>query len=153
MAAHSVDWWITTEDLPRPENRVQVTAEGAIQLSYRPTNVEPHKRLLAKLHAAMEHIEGEAIHLIPHELYLAQTMGIRAVAHQSGTCRFGSDPRTSVLDVNCKAHDLDNLYVVDASFFPSSSACNPSLTIIANALRVGDHLLERLGAGTSEATC
>ena len=61
-----------------------------------------------------------------------------------GTCRFGTDPTTSVLDLHCKAHDLDNLYVVDGSFFPSSAAVNPSLTIMANAMRVGDHLIERL---------
>ncbi len=73
------------------------------------------------------------------------------VAHQNGTLRFGHDPRTSVLDVNCKAHDLDNLYVVDGSFFPSSSAVNPALTIMANALRVADHLADRLGARRAEA--
>jgi choline dehydrogenase-like flavoprotein len=151
MATHAVDWWITTEDLPLPENRVQLTAAGEIRLSYVPSNAEPHKRLRAKLHAALERIEGESVHLIPHGLYLSQQMGLRAVAHQSGTCRFGVDPRTSVLDVYCKAHDLDNLYLVDSSFFPSSSSCNPSLTIIANALRVGDHLLERLGVGTATA--
>lgn len=77
-------------------------------------------------------------------LYLGQRIPLAGVAHQNGTLRFGDDPQTSVLDVNCKAHDLDNLYVVDASFFPSSAAVNPALTVMANALRVGDHLLERL---------
>jgi choline dehydrogenase-like flavoprotein len=72
-------------------------------------------------------------------------MDIAAVGHQSGTCRFGEDPATSVLDTNCRTHDVDNLYVVDTSFFPSSSAVNPSLTAIANAIRVADHLKERLG--------
>jgi choline dehydrogenase-like flavoprotein len=71
-------------------------------------------------------------------------IGVAGVAHQSGTCRFGGDPKTSVLDVNCKAHELDNLYVVDTSFFPSIGAVNPALTVMANALRVGDHLLQRL---------
>jgi choline dehydrogenase-like flavoprotein len=71
---------------------------------------------------------------------------IAGVAHQCGTVRFGTDPASSALDVNCKAHDVDNLYVVDTSFFPSSSAVNPALTAMANALRVGDHLLQRLGA-------
>jgi len=66
------------------------------------------------------------------------------VAHQNGTIRFGKDPQTSALDVHCKAHDVDNLYVVDGSFFPSSAAVNPALTIMANALRVGDHLVERM---------
>jgi choline dehydrogenase-like flavoprotein len=76
---------------------------------------------------------------------------LAGVAHQCGTARFGTDPADSVLDVNCRAHELDNLYVVDTSFFPSSSAVNPALTAMANALRVGDHLLERLGASAREA--
>ncbi len=71
-------------------------------------------------------------------------MGLREVTHQCGTCRFGEDANTSVLDINCRTHDVDNLYVVDGSFFPSSAAVNPSLTIIANALRVGEHLLTRI---------
>jgi choline dehydrogenase-like flavoprotein len=75
---------------------------------------------------------------------VGQRLPLAAVAHQNGTLRFGRDPKTSVLDVNCRAHELDNLYVVDASFFPSSGAVNPALTIMANALRVGDHILERL---------
>jgi choline dehydrogenase-like flavoprotein len=72
-------------------------------------------------------------------------MPIGATAHQAGTIRFGTDPRNSALDENCRAHDVDNLYVVDTSFFPSIGAVNPSLTAIANALRVGDHLASRLG--------
>jgi choline dehydrogenase-like flavoprotein len=83
--------------------------------------------------------------LLHRELYLSKAMDIAATAHQAGTARFGSDPKTSVLDTNCKAHDLDNLYVVDSAFMPSIGAVNPALTIIANALRVGDHLLDRLG--------
>ena len=83
-------------------------------------------------------------HLLDHSLYLHKSMPIGATAHQAGTVRFGTDPARSALDVNCKAHDLDNLYVVDTSFFPSIGAVNPSLTAIANALRVGDHMLERL---------
>ena len=86
------------------------------------------------------------VHLIPNNLYLTKTIPVAGVGHQAGTCRFGTDPATSVLDLNCKAHELDNLYVVDSSFFPSIAAVNPSLTIMANALRVGDHLVERMGA-------
>ncbi len=82
-------------------------------------------------------------HLVERQFYIKSTMGIAAVGHQAGTCRFGSDPATSVLDLNCKAHDLDNLYVVDTSFMPTIGAVNPSLTAIANALRVGDNLRER----------
>ena len=84
-------------------------------------------------------------HLLRHA-YLQNPIPVAGVAHQAGTCRFGSDPASSVLDVDCKAHELDNLYVVDTSFFPSIGAVNPALTAMANALRVGDHLLERLGA-------
>jgi choline dehydrogenase-like flavoprotein len=91
-------------------------------------------------------------HFIPHDVYLAQRIPLAGVAHQGGTCRFGDDPTSSVLDVNCKAHDVDNLYVVDASFFPSSSSVNPALTIMANALRVGDHLKQRLAASKPSMT-
>jgi choline dehydrogenase-like flavoprotein len=83
-------------------------------------------------------------HFIPNSIYLKKNIPLEGLAHQCGTCRFGNDPTTSVLDMNCKTHDTDNLYVVDGSFFPSSGAVNPSLTIIANALRVGEHLLGRL---------
>lgn len=151
MAKHSLDFWLTTEDLPRPENRVTLDKNGSIVLSYTPNNVEPHKRLQSKLKELMNNqrkcdIHGGECHqgLFSRNLYLGQQIPLAGVAHQNGTIRFGSDPNTSVLDVNCKAHDLDNLYVVDGSFFPSSSAVNPALTIMANALRVGRHLLERL---------
>ena len=83
-------------------------------------------------------------HLIPRNLYMKNEIDIGGVAHQAGTCRFGSDPRSSVLDRNCKAHEFDNLYVVDTSFYPSIGAVNPALTAMANALRVGDHLLQRM---------
>ena len=79
------------------------------------------------------------------DAYLKNEIPVAGCAHQAGTCRFGTDPSTSVLNADCKAHELDNLYVVDTSFFPSISAVNPALTAMANALRVGDHLLERLG--------
>jgi choline dehydrogenase-like flavoprotein len=121
-------------------------------LSYTPNNQEAHKRLLAKLKQLAERLDDGMLHFIPHDVYLAQRIPLAGVAHQGGTCRFGTDPATSVLDVNCKAHDLDNLYVVDASFFPSSSSVNPALTIMANALRVGDHLKQRLGSTTQVGT-
>src|SRR5439155_1749392 len=84
--------------------------------------------------------------------YFTTKMPMHSLGHQVGTCKFGEDPQTSVLDLNCRAHDVDNLYVVDASFFVSSGAVNPTLTIVANALRVGDHLLERLGARNSRSS-
>jgi choline dehydrogenase-like flavoprotein len=144
MAHHSTDWFLTTEDLPLPENRVTVTAADEIQLSYTQTNLASHRELTRRFEAALSAVT-HLDHFLPSEVYLAKKLPIGGVAHQCGTVRFGDDPRTSVLDRDCKAHDLDNLYVVDASFFPSSSSVNPSLTIIANALRVGDRLLERLG--------
>jgi choline dehydrogenase-like flavoprotein len=144
MAKHAVDFWLTTEDLPDPNNRITVNALGQIQLHYTFNNQEPTRRLEAKLHAMLEHL-GCHKHLIPNNLYLGKHIPIAGVGHQAGTCRFGTDAATSVLDVNCKAHELDNLYVVDTSFFPSIGAVNPSLTAMANALRVGDHIRERLG--------
>jgi choline dehydrogenase-like flavoprotein len=143
MARHAVDFWLTSEDLPLRENRVTVNSQGGIQLRYEFTNVEPVNRLRRQLQAMLEHMDMHP-HLIPNNLYLGKHIPIAGVGHQAGTCRFGADPKISVLDVNCKAHDLDNLYVVDTSFFPSIGAVNPSLTAIANALRVGDHLLQRL---------
>jgi choline dehydrogenase-like flavoprotein len=88
--------------------------------------------------------------LIPNQLIRDGRIPLAGVAHQCGTVRFGTHPENSALDLNCKAHELDNLYVVDTSFFPSSSAVNPALTAMANALRVGDHLSDRLGARTPE---
>jgi choline dehydrogenase-like flavoprotein len=144
MAEHTLSFWLTSEDLPDPNNRVTVERDGGIRLSYRPNNEEGHKRLIAKLKGMLRAIRCHD-HLVPLNAYIPARIPLAGVAHQNGTVRFGNDATTSALDVHCKAHDLDNLYVVDASFFPSSNAVNPALTIAANALRVGDHLLERLG--------
>ncbi len=152
MARHSLDFWLTSEDLPDPSNRVTVNKDGEIVLSYSPNNEEGHKRLIAKLKTLMQTqskcgVHGHDCHqgLFSRNLFLGQRIPLAGVAHQNGTIRFGKDPKTSALDSNCKAHDLDNLYVVDGSFFPSSAAVNPALTIMANALRVGAHLAQRLG--------
>ncbi len=143
MAKHSLDFWLTTEDLPDPNNRVTLNSKGEIVLSYTPNNGEAHERLKARL---KQHLGDDSHHgFLDRNLYIGQRIPLAGVAHQNGTVRFGRDPGASALDENCKAHELDNLYVVDGSFFPSSSAVNPALTIIANALRVGDHLLDRLG--------
>ena len=153
MARHSLDFWLTSEDLPDPDNRVTLDREGNIVLAYRPNNEEGHRRLVAKLKPLMKQqtqcgVHGHECHegLFARNLFLGQRIPLAGVAHQNGTVRFGTDPTTSVLDVNCKAHEVDNLYVVDGSFFPSSAAVNPALTIAANALRVGDHLKARLAA-------
>jgi choline dehydrogenase-like flavoprotein len=143
VARHAVDFWLSTEDLPSPDNRVMINRDGQITLSYTPNNQVAKERLYSKLKSMLNHL-GMHEHLIPRNLYMKNEIDIGGVAHQSGTCRFGTDPATSVLDTNCKAHELDNLYVVDTSFFPSIGAVNPALTAMANALRVGDHLLERL---------
>jgi choline dehydrogenase-like flavoprotein len=151
MGKHSIDFWLTSEDLPDPNNRVTLDSNGNIVLAYKPNNEEGHKRLINKLESLMQQqrkcsVHGHECHqgLFSRNLFVGQRIPLAGVAHQNGTIRFGNDPKTSALDRNCKAHDLENLYVVDASFFPSSGAVNPALTIMANALRVGDRLLERL---------
>jgi len=144
LARHTVDFWLTTEDLPDPENRVTVDKSGNVTLSYTPNNQVPRQRLYDKLKSMLSHLGMHPDRLIPRDIYMKIDIPIAGCAHQAGTCRFGRDPKTSVLDVNCKAHELDNLYVVDTSFFVSIGAINPSLTAIANAIRVGDHLLQRL---------
>ena len=152
MAAHSLDFWLTSEDLPDPNNRVTLDRDGNIVLTYQPNNEEGHRRLIETLKGLMKQqtqcgIHGHECHegLFARSLYVGQRIPLAGVAHQNGTIRLGRDQKTSALDVNCRAHEVDNLYVVDASFFPSSGAVNPALTIVANALRVGDHLRERLG--------
>lgn len=151
MARHSLDFWLTSEDLPDPDNRVTLDRDGNIVLRYRPNNEEGHRRLTERLKDLMRRQSRCAEHghechqgVFARSLYVGQRIPLAGVAHQNGTVRFGHDPATSALDPDCKAHDLDNLYVVDGSFFPSSAAVNPALTIMANALRVGDHLRERL---------
>jgi choline dehydrogenase-like flavoprotein len=145
MAHHAVDFWLSNEDLPNPENRVSLDPDGTVRLTVaKDNNVEGLRRLRKKLESMLSDL---GLHEGTHHrnVYLYMGMDIAATAHQAGTNRFGTDPATSVLDVDCKAHDLDNLYVVDSSFFVSIGAVNPTLTIIANALRVGDHLMARLG--------
>jgi choline dehydrogenase-like flavoprotein len=179
MKQHAVPWWLTTEDLPDPDNRVTLhnstplsvenrqpgvagphpagdtgrtnesepvtdSAPGRIQLSYTPNNVESFNRLKDRWVDTLKKA-GHATTSVPLHAYFKKRIPLEGVGHQNGTCRMGTDPASSVLDPFCKAHDLDNLYVVDASCFVSASAVNPSLTIIANAIRVADHLLaERL---------
>ncbi len=144
MARHSMDFWLSSEDLPLAENRIRYDG-GKVVLDLTETNKEAHQRLKKKLE---QHLGNAGSHpvLLERSLYLGKGIPISGTAHQAGTCRFGPDPASSVLDLHCKAHELDNLYVTDASFFPSIGAVNPTLTIIANALRVADHLRERLGA-------
>jgi choline dehydrogenase-like flavoprotein len=151
IARHSLDFWLTSEDLPDANNRVTLDRDGNIVLSYTPNNDAGHRRLIRKLEGLLQHLDMHP-HLVPRNLFVGNRIPLAGVAHQNGTIRFGRDPKTSALDANCKAHDLDNLYVVDGSFFPSSGAVNPALTIMANAVRVADHLLERLGARANAST-
>ncbi len=121
--------------------------DGDIHLDYVPNNTEAGDRLVHRWTEVLKSIDRKVIQVMPFSIYPRNQMPVQAVAHQCGTCRFGSDPRMSVLDLDCRTHDVDNLYVVDGSFFPSNSGVNPTLTIMANALRVADRLKERLGTG------
>jgi choline dehydrogenase-like flavoprotein len=143
MAAHSMDFWLQSEDLPRRENRIYYDG-GKVVLDITEGDEQAAKQLRQKLENLLEPI-GARPHLLERSLYLGKNIPINGTAHQAGTCRFGTDPHSSVLNLDCRAHDLDNLYVTDASFFPSIGAVNPTLTIIANALRVADHIRMRLG--------
>lgn len=157
VASHSVDWWLTSEDLPDANNRITHNRDGRIVVDYTENNTAAFERLMTRWTEVLKSI-GCGCHILPNGKYFnagtvttfTTKLGINGLGHQVGTCRFGEDPKSSVLDLNCKAHDLDNLYVVDGSFFVSSAAVNPTITIIANALRVGDHLLERLDVSASE---
>lgn len=143
LAEHSLEFWLTSEDLPDPANRVELDRDGRIVLRYRRNNTRAHERLTRRLAATLAEIEGPGFD--PDRHFRAQGMPVAVCSHQCGTLRMGDDPARSVLDPVGRAHELDNLYVADASGFPASAAVNPTLTIIANALRVADHLRARLG--------
>jgi choline dehydrogenase-like flavoprotein len=144
VAEHAVDFWLSTEDLPDPDNRVTLDKAGNVVLSYTANNREPLDQLYRRVTKRLSHLGMHPHHLVPRDVYMKNDIPVAGCAHQAGTVRFGNDAGTSVLDTDCKAHELDNLYVVDAAFFPSIGAVNPALTVMANALRVGDHLLARL---------
>ncbi len=146
-AKHAIDFWLTTEDLPRPENRVTVDKDGNVHLAYTESNQAEASDLYGEFRKILNHVGLAKHHVLHKNFYMSMNIPIAGVAHQAGTCRFGADPATSVLDVNCKAHEVDNLYVVDTSFFPSIGAVNPALTAIANGIRVGERITDRLGGG------
>jgi choline dehydrogenase-like flavoprotein len=143
-ASHGVDFWLTTEDIPRPQNRVTIDEKRDIHLAYRQSNDHEADGLYQELRKILNHAGLADHHVLDKNFYASMPVPIAGVAHQAGTARFGADPETSVADVTCKAHELDNLYIVDASVLPSIGAVNPALTVMANAIRVGEHLLERL---------
>ena len=132
--SRGVDWLVMSEDLPRPENRVAIDARGQIRLHYQPNNLQAHTQLVKET--------TKILHRLGYWKVMKHSHHSKNTTHQCGTLVFGHDPRTSVLDQWCRTHDVENLFVVDASFFPSSAAVNPGLTIVAQALRVADHILE-----------
>jgi len=131
--ARGVDWLVMSEDLPRPDNRVTVDPDGRIRLTYRPNNERAHAQLVRHWSRLLKEMGFWLVVTHSHKA--------KNTTHQCGTLCFGTDPRASVLDPFCRSHDVENLFVVDASFFPSSAAVNPALTIIAQALRVADHII------------
>ena len=147
VAHHALDFWLSSEDLPDPDNRVTLDRDGKVTLALTPNNSEAHVRLRAALETAMRSTGKPGFS--GRSVFLHKTIPIAGVSHQAGTMRFGTDPRSSVLDVDCRAHEINNLYVTDSSFFPAVGAVNPTLTIIANALRVADHIEARLGGGSA----
>jgi choline dehydrogenase-like flavoprotein len=145
VARHSIDFWLSSEDIPLADSRVTLRRDGAIRLALQPgNNTDGLARLRVTFQDMLSKL-GMVNTTFVRSLYLHKAFDHAATAHQAGTARFGTDPAASVLDLHCRAHDLDNLYVVDGSFMPSIGAVNPTLTIIANALRVGDHIAERIG--------
>jgi len=148
-AHHSVDFWLTTEDLPKPDNRVTVDKDGNVHVDYHSTNESEAASLYEEFRKMLNHVGLAKHHVLHKNFYMSMNIPLAGVAHQAGTVRFGNDPGTSVLDVNCKAHEVDNLYVVDTSFMPSLGAVNPALTAIANAIRVGEHIADRHGVSTA----
>lgn len=143
LATHSVGWWLKTEDLPNPNNSVHYVGDK-LRVDYTPNNVEAHDRLVYRWVDVLKNVEQDQPSTFNRTTHPRSDMPMSVVANQCGTCRFGEDPETSVLDLNCRTHDVHNLYVVDSSFFPSHASVSPGLTVIANALRVGDHLIQHL---------
>ena len=143
LATRSIGWWIQTEDLPNPDNRVYWD-QHKLCIDYQPNNTEAHDRLAHRWINVLKSLEKQLDGFPVGTMHPRGEIPVQVMANQCGTCRFGDDPATSVLDRHCRAHDVDNLYVVDGSFFPSNASVSPALTIIANALRVGDHLLDRV---------
>ncbi|MGH6985341.1 MAG: GMC oxidoreductase [Caulobacteraceae bacterium] len=142
ISRRAMDFWLQAEDLPHPDNRIYYR-DGNVHLDLVETNPQALAHLKRKLKEVLERAGHKTV-MLERSLYLGKNIPLGGTAHQAGTARFGPDPATSVLDLDCKAHELDNLYVADASFFPAIGAVNPTLTIIANALRVADRIAERL---------
>ena len=144
VAERLISMLVISEDLPEPDNRVRLNPDGRITLDYTFGNLEGHNRLVERLRSSLDGFVNHSHPISQHHFQFDSLLPLYGTAHQCGTTRFGSDPAASVLDRDCKAHELDNLYVTDTSFFVSANAVNPTLTLVANALRVGDILADRL---------
>ncbi|MBD2465654.1 GMC family oxidoreductase [Oscillatoria sp. FACHB-1407] len=145
LATHSIGWWLQTEDLPNANNRVHYVGDK-LRIDYTPNNVEAHDRLVYRWIDVLKNVEATQPSAFNRTTHPRSDMPIQVLAHQCGTCRFGEDPATSVLNLDCRTHEVHNLYVVDSSFFPSHASVSPGLTVIANALRVGDRLIQQLSS-------
>ncbi|MCX4029925.1 GMC family oxidoreductase [Endozoicomonas sp. SM1973] len=132
LARHSVDWYVMSEDLPQSNSQVRVSSNGQIILDWQQSNLSAHQQLVKKTKQLMR--------AVGFPIVLTKAFDRRTPSHQCGTVRMGNDPATAPLDPYCRAYDHDNLFVVDASFFPSSAAVNPALTIAAQAIRVAEHI-------------
>ncbi len=145
VAERLLSFLVISEDLPLPDNRVRLQPDGRIQLDYTYNNLEGHNRLVKALDQALDGFVDHKHLLSQHHFQFDSLLPLYGTAHMNGTARMGADAASSVVDPTCKAHELDNLYITDASVFCSAAAVNPTLTIVANAMRVGDHLKDRLG--------
>ncbi len=147
LAVRSIGWWAQTGVLPDPNNRIYLQSSRKrtkLRYEFTPNNLEAHDRLVYRWMGVLKDLEKTGIGLRQSNVYPRGESPIQVVGYQCGTAKMGTDPATSVLDINCRTHEIDNLYVVDSSFFPSCASVSPALTIMANALRVGEHLIERL---------
>ncbi len=152
LVKRSIGWWAQTGTLPKSNNRVywhkskrfDGLSRKKLRYEFTPNNLEAHDRLVYRWMGVLKDMENTGIGLRQSTVYPRGESPTQVVGYQCGTARMGTDPATSVLDVNCRTHEIDNLYVVDSSFFPSCASVSPALTVMANALRVGDHLVDRL---------
>jgi choline dehydrogenase-like flavoprotein len=140
----SIDWWLFSEDLPDPRNRVTLRGDGGIQIAWTPNNLKAHEVLVRET--------TKLVRKLGYPVVITERTGIEVNSHQAGTVRAGTDSSTSVLDVNCRSHDIDNLFVVDSAFFPSLPVMNPALTIAANAFRVAPAIVASSHKSRARAT-
>ncbi|MEM6448522.1 MAG: GMC family oxidoreductase, partial [Cyanobacteria bacterium P01_D01_bin.123] len=151
LVKRSIGWWAQTGTLPNPNNRIYWQKDShfgrkrkKLRYEFTPNNWEAHDRLVYRWMGMLKEMENSGIGLRSGSLYPRGESPIQVVGYQCGTARMGPDPTTSVLDVHCRTHEIENLYVVDSSFFPSCASVSPALTVIANALRIGDYLETQL---------